>query len=65
MEPLISPLPVGSSDDGATMAEYGLLIALVVLVALVGATVFAVATDDLWDRNCDQVVMHASQGTCN
>ena len=65
MEQLISPLPVGSADHGATMVEYGLLIALVVLIALVGATAFAVATNDLWDRNCDHVVMHTSQGTCN
>jgi len=41
--------PEPRDDDGATMVEYGLMIALVALVALLAVTAFGISVGDLFD----------------
>jgi len=37
------------ADKGATMVEYGLLVALIAIVVAVGAAVLGIAIDNLFD----------------
>jgi Flp pilus assembly pilin Flp len=39
-----------NDEEGAAMVEYGLLVAFIALVALVGATALGVRIDALFDR---------------
>lgn len=41
---------LNSSEDGATAAEYGLLVALIAVVMAVGATALGIGIDGLFDR---------------
>ncbi len=44
-----------SRDEGATMVEYGLMVALVALVVAVGATALGIGIDSLFDDAAAQV----------
>ena len=44
-----------SRDEGATMVEYGLMVALVAIVVAVGAAVLGVGIDALFDDAAAQV----------
>ena len=44
-----------SRDEGATMVEYGLMVALVALIVAVGAGVLGVGIDALFDDAAAQV----------
>ena len=42
-------------DDGATMVEYGLMVALIALVVAVGAGVLGVGINDLFGKAAGEV----------
>ncbi len=44
-----------SRDEGATMVEYGLMVALVALVVAIGAAALGVGIDALFDDAATQV----------
>ena len=44
-----------SRDEGATMVEYGLMVALVALVVAAGAAVLGIGIDALFDDAAGQV----------
>lgn len=47
---ILSQASARADDRGATMVEYGLLVAFIALVALVGVTALGVRVDALFDR---------------
>jgi pilus assembly protein Flp/PilA len=48
---IYSSLAAAHDDDrGAGMVEYGLLVAFIALVALIGVTALGIRIDDLFDR---------------
>lgn len=46
---------VGRSDEGATMVEYGLMIALIAIVALVAVEMLGVGVTDIFQESCDEL----------
>ena len=55
-------VPVGSycnrfsaRDEGATMIEYGLMVGLIAVVAVVGVTVFGIGVQDLFQASTEQM----------
>ena len=44
-----------SEERGATMVEYGLLVAFIAIVALVGVTALGIALDDLFQGIADDL----------
>lgn len=52
-----------SDENGQSLVEYGLLIALLVLVALVGFFGMAGSTSNLYTRSLEGVVSAVQQGS--
>lgn len=44
-----------ASDEGATMVEYGLMIALIAIVALVAVELLGVGVTGIFQTSCDEL----------
>ena len=42
-------------DEGATMIEYGLMVGLIAVVAVVGVTAFGISVQDLFQTSTEQM----------
>ncbi|PMS38660.1 pilus assembly protein Flp/PilA [Trinickia symbiotica] len=57
MHALLSILrPLLDEDEGATMVEYGLMIALIAISAVAGVTIFGSAVEQLYQNILDDIV---------
>lgn len=54
--------PREGEDRGATMVEYGLMVALIAVVAMVGAAALGVSVFDIFDTTADQIAPTAPAG---
>ena len=48
-----SPTPIARRDDGATMVEYGLMVALIAVVALLAITALGGSVRDIFQSIAD------------
>jgi pilus assembly protein Flp/PilA len=44
-------------DEGATMVEYGLMVALIAVIALVAVTALGVNVAGIFDRTADELIV--------
>jgi Flp pilus assembly pilin Flp len=56
----LSRRALGRAEDGQTLIEYGLILALISLVAIAGLTAFSLSVENLYDT-----VMEASDAMIN